>query len=446
MLKTLLKFFNRSTIAAPVRNRNMMGFADKQAFLDQRLKAEETRAKENRPHDVLYFHKVDDPYSYLTASYAGEISKRFNVEVTPILVGDDVSETVHEPSMYDVHCLNDAKRIGPYYDVHYHKDTYPDNKLVQQANSVLIKSDKKEFIHNALEIAKVIWGDKNEMSNELSNNELSDTEIQKALKEGNTVRDKVGYYFGSAFHYEGENYWGLDRLNHLEDRLIDLKLNKENFNDYIISPALTAPAEITSEKKLNLHFFPSLNSPYTYVSINRTRDFAAKYNLNLITRPVLPMLMREMYIPLYKAKYIISDAAREGRRYEQEIDKIYSPLGQPARRAYSLFPVIDSLGKGFEYIALLMDASFNQGINIGEIDKLKAIAEKLNISWDELEPHLDTEEWKKVLSDNLKDMYSGNCWGVPSYKITNEDGSNPFYVWGQDRIWLLKEEAYMRLS
>ncbi len=142
MLKTLLKFFNRSTIAAPVRNRNMMGFADKQAFLDQRLKAEETRAKENRPHEVLYFHKVDDPYSYLTASYAGEISKRFNVEVTPILVGDDVSETVHEPSMYDVHCLNDARRIGPYYDVHYHKDTYPDNELVQQANSVLIKRRK----------------------------------------------------------------------------------------------------------------------------------------------------------------------------------------------------------------------------------------------------------------------------------------------------------------
>ena len=53
MLKTLLKFFNRSTIAAPVRNRNMMGFADKQAFIDQRLKAEETRAKENRPHEVL---------------------------------------------------------------------------------------------------------------------------------------------------------------------------------------------------------------------------------------------------------------------------------------------------------------------------------------------------------------------------------------------------------
>ena len=158
------------------------------------------------------------------------------------------------------------------------------------------------------------------------------------------------------------------------------------------------------------------------------------------------MLMREMKIPLYKAKYIISDAAREGRRYSQEIDKIYSPLGQPARRAYSLFPIIDSLGKGFEYIALLMDASFNQGINIGEIDKLKVIVNKLDINWDEVESDLDSDKWKKVLSDNLSDMYSGNCWGVPSYKLTDDDDANPFYVWGQDRIWLLKEEAYKRLS
>ena len=128
----------------------MMGFADEQAFLDQRKNAEEKRIEENRPHQVLYFHKVDDPYSYLTASYAGEISKRFNVEFTPVLVGDDVSETVHEPSMYDIHCLNDAKRIGPYNNVHYSKDTYPNNALVKKANSLLINTNKEQFIHLSL--------------------------------------------------------------------------------------------------------------------------------------------------------------------------------------------------------------------------------------------------------------------------------------------------------
>ena len=59
---------------------------------------------------------------------------------------------------------------------------------------------------------------------------------------------------------------------------------------------------------------------------------------------------------------------------------------------------------------------------------------------------LGSNDWKKVLNNNLKDMYSGNCWGVPSFKITDSNDENPFYVWGQDRMWLLKEEIYRRLN
>ena len=62
------------------------------------------------------------------------------------------------------------------------------------------------------------------------------------------------------------------------------------------------------------------------------------------------MLMRKMTIPTFKAKYIISDAAREGRKHSYPMGSIYSPIGKPARKAYSLFPVIDEAGKGFEYI------------------------------------------------------------------------------------------------
>ena len=44
------------------------------------------------------------------------------------------------------------------------------------------------------------------------------------------------------------------------------------------------------------------------------------------------------------------------------------------------------------------------------------------------------------------DMYSGNSWGVPSFKLTNFDNSNPYYQWGQDRIWLIENEIIDRLS
>ena len=94
----------------------------------------------------------------------------------------------------------------------------------------------------------------------------------------------------------------------------------------------------------------------------------------------------------------------------------------------------------------MLQASFYDGINIGEDDYLKSTVEKLGLDWNIISKKLGTNDWKKVLDDNLKDMYSGNCWGVPSFKITDANDENPFYVWGQDRIWLLKEEIYRRLN
>jgi 2-hydroxychromene-2-carboxylate isomerase len=153
-----------------------------------------------------------------------------------------------------------------------------------------------------------------------------------------------------------------------------------------------------------------------------------------------------MTIPSHKVKYILSDAAREGVKKNNPIGNVYSPIGKPARKAYSIFPTIDEAGKGFEYINELLRASFHEGINIGEDEYLKSTVEKLGLDWNVISKKLGSNDWKKVLDDNLKDMYSGNCWGVPSFKITDSNDENPFYVWGQDRIWLLKEEIYKRLN
>ena len=125
---------------------------------------------------------------------------------------------------------------------------------------------------------------------------------------------------------------------------------------------------------------------------------------------------------------------------------IYSPIGSPARKAYSIFPIIDDAGKGFEYIHELLHASFYEGKNIGDDDYLKSAVEKLGLKWDLIAKELGSNDWKKVLDNNLKDMYAGKCWGVPSFKITDLNDENPFYVWGQDRMWLIKEEIYKRIS
>ena len=93
----------------------------------------------------------------------------------------------------------------------------------------------------------------------------------------------------------------------------------------------------------------------------------------------------------------------------------------------------------------MLNASFQEGVNIGNKDYLETLINKLGLDWSIIKKDINTKQWKHDLDLNLKDMYSGNCWGVPSFKVTDEDGSNPFYAWGQDRIWLIKEEINKRL-
>ena len=276
--------------------------------------------------------------------------------------------------------------------------------------------------------------------------DVSEEKVVAKLKEGNEIRNNCDYYFGSAFYYEKELYWGVDRLNYLEERLTELGAKKTSDNEPVCLIETKAPVNLSADNKVNLTFYPSLNSPYTFISAKRVREFENDYPVNLITRPVLPMLMRMMTIPTFKGKYIISDAAREGRKYGYEMKEVFSPIGKPARKAYSLFPLIDSLGKGFDYIDELLKASFQDGINIGEESYLESTVTKLDLDWQTVKKELNSSKWKQVLNDNVKDMYEGNCWGVPSFKITDADGSNPYYVWGQDRMWLLKEEINRRLG
>ena len=47
-------------------------------------------------------------------------------------------------------------------------------------------------------------------------------EVRQQIDAGNQLRAKLGHYLGAMFHYGGEWYWGVDRLEHLERRLESL--------------------------------------------------------------------------------------------------------------------------------------------------------------------------------------------------------------------------------
>jgi len=435
----------RNMISRYLMPRVFLNWSDPDIVLKKREEKEKIRKKEDRPHEVFYFHELLDPYSHITAQLINKFRAEYSVELVPMVVNEPPSKTVHEPSMYRKYCLTDAIRIAPFYGVEFPRDKLPNEKVVSLAQRILCSLETEEFISRIAEISTLIWsGNETALEALINKKTMSEEEILPIITNNELKRDGVEAYMGSTFSYEGELYWGVDRLDHLEHRLEDLGLKKNVDTNYVSERKRTNTSDIPNHSNIELEFYPSLNSPYTSISLERIKQLQSNYPIKIITKPVLPMLMRDMTIPRYKARYIFRDTAREAKKYEVPFGKVISPLGKPAERAYSLFPWIDQQGQGFEYICRLMISSFRKAEDIGVKSYLKELIEDLGLDWQEAQKHLDTDNWKDVLEKNRLIMYEGNSWGVPTFRLV--DGDKTVTTWGQDRIWLIEEEIIKRLN
>jgi len=425
--------------------RVFLNWSDQDIVLKKREEREELRKKEGRPHEVFYFHELLDPYSHITAQLINKFTSEYSVELVPMVVNEPPSKTVHEPSLYRKYCLTDAIRIAPFYGVEFPGDKLPSEKVVSLAQRILCSLEKDEFISSIAEISSLVWsGNELALQALITEETISEETTLTTISNNEEIRNEVEAYMGSTFSYEGELYWGVDRLDHLENRLKDLGLKRNEDSNYISERKRTNTSDIPNHSNIELEFYPSLNSPYTSISLERVKLIQSTYPIKIITKPVLPMLMRNMTIPRYKARYIFRDTAREAKKYEVPFGKVISPLGKPAERAYSLFPWIDQQGQGFEYICRLMISSFRKAEDIGVNSYLKELVEDLGLDWQEAQEHLDTDKWRDELEKNRLTMYEGDSWGVPSFRLV--DGDKTFTTWGQDRIWLIEEEIIKRLN
>ena len=93
----------------------------------------------------------------------------------------------------------------------------------------------------------------------------------------------------------------------------------------------------------------------------------------------------------------------------------------------------------------LMKSSFADGVDIGEKKYLMNLVKSLDLNWKEASKELDSNNWKQILEQNRLDMYEGNSWGVPSFKLMDEQKSEVQTIWGQDRIWQIEKYIKERL-
>jgi 2-hydroxychromene-2-carboxylate isomerase len=144
--------------------------------------------------------------------------------------------------------------------------------------------------------------------------------------------------------------------------------------------------------------------------------------------------------------YIFTDTAREARAAGIPYGNFYDPIGEPVRKAYSLYPWACEQGKGEDFLSAFLSCAFAQGINTNSERGLRMAVEQAGLDWSEARTQLGDSRWQDMLEENRMAMYNAGLWGVPSYRLLNKEGDEVLALWGQDRLWLLSREIQRQLA
>jgi 2-hydroxychromene-2-carboxylate isomerase len=424
-------------------SKRLSRFANAQWKAKKRAAAEKSRNAEGRAHVVEYFHQVDDPYSHLMAQIVAQFAESYDIEVVPHLIRATGGRSQPEEEKLAVWARRDCGLIAPHYGLSFpdNAGVVPEPELQQAANRALTKLGAKDFLNQVEGISTSLWSD-----GSIDAGQVTVEEAEAALKAGSAHLAELDHYSGAMLYYAGEWYWGVDRLFHLEERLRELGVCKDPGQPYI-APRPELDVRGVDASGLQLHFFPSLNSPYTAIIYDNTIELSRACKINLHHKPVLPMVMRGVPAPPSKVAYIFFDVKRESEFLGVPFGNTVITIGEPTRQSYSLMPWAKSLGKDVELLSTLLRYAFAEGKGLHKQKYIKQAVEAVGLDWSEALKHLGGEDWKPFIEKHQDEMVEGmGLWGVPSYRLCGPDGEPDLEVWGQDRLWLVAAEIRRRAS
>ncbi len=406
----------------------------RERLLAQRARAERRRIGRGEPHSLHYFHQVDDPYSALLAQVLPRLLARYDLQLEAHVVPAPADDAAPEREKLVAYSRKDAELLARHWRLDFtDRGMQPSFDACTQACRQLVAACAAgRFAEVAASVSQQLWsGATNAPAHAPAPADLPDAD--KHLADSAALRQRMGHYLGATLFYAGEWYWGIDRLHHLEIRLQQLGAQAAGVNDLMFPPPAELQQPTPAADAPVIDFFVSLRSPYSAIVAPRVFALAAHTGASVRLRPVLPMVMRGLAVPLSKRMYITRDAAREAFVHKIPFGRLNDPLGRPTERGLALLALAERQGRGQALLLSFMQGVWAEGIDAGSDRGLRRIAERAGLSWDDARLALDDESWRQDAETNRAAMFALGLWGVPSFRVRD------LAVWGQDRLWAVQQ-------
>ena len=408
---------------------------------DIKRRASELRRRVfRRPHVVSAFLQLDDPYSYLLACYLPSLAAHYGVELQLNLSEARGDEYKPAPDMLAEYAIEDCRRLAgelgvPFLD----KGSAPPVEYrLPMLDAIAACNGESQFDEEFLQALNVFWRGDIEAASRVNRGPQAEGLSNDVIESSQVRQKKLGHYNSAMLHYGGEWYWGVDRLHYLLNRLDGLGLARDNNS----CPTLASVHQATqytlpvsppdAAKGLPpIELFCSFRSPYSYLALGQTFKIANAFGLNVVLRPVLPMVMRGMQVPRIKLLYIIKDASREAERLDIAFGNVADPVGAGAERCLAVFQYAESEKRAQDFVLNAGEAIWAEAIDVSTDKGMRKVSGKTGLFWPDVKAAMASDEWRPTIEANRDSMMASGSWGVPTIRMGD------FFVWGQDRDWML---------
>jgi 2-hydroxychromene-2-carboxylate isomerase len=389
---------------------------------------------------VHYFHQVDDPYSQLMLQVLPRLAARYEVRLVPHLVEQPSAAAAPDRERLQAWSRRDAAVLAAACGLAFvDPGAEPEAGLVALASRAIAQvnddgSSPESVLAAMGEIGRSLWSD--DPSTLATFPLASAARTDAVIAAGTALRRKWGHYLGAMLYFEGEWYWGIDRLWHLEQRLRAAGLWRGGDAGWIVEmPQVGCRHRPGRAHAPELHFFCSLRSPYTYLAVARVLRLARHYGASLRLRFVLPMVMRGLPVPRAKRLYILRDAKREAEALGLPFGRIVDPVGAPTERGLAVLHRACEAGRGEQFLESFMRGVWAEGLDAGSDAGLQRIAMRAGLEDAFVRAALADPAWRGVAQANREEMLALGLWGVPSFRVDAGPAR-----WGQDRLWQVERD------
>ena len=397
------------------------------------------RRIQRRPHQVIVWIRLNDPYSYLLIQALPRFLEHFSVQLIVKIL------PFQEPSHTFSHDVRDAWYLAQFHQLHFHDFQSPSEENCFVASQLLLANrhlPTADFLFLAKQVLSCLW---EHQSHKLSTlvlrfRQLAASTTQHKMLGALREFQRHGQVKSAQLYYQGEWYWGLDDLSDLGDRLTAIGLNQllHQFqlnsdsiyqdNDYLIND-WEQLATIRTQK-YSLDYFFRFDDPLSYIYLTPLIALAEHYQLKLQLKPILNHAVSPIEWHTQLHRY-----ARLAEKYRLAFGEVCLPNEQGINICCALFHYGQQHGNADKITQALLTAIWAEGKDVTHLPHLQALLKASHCDIPQLKKYLKSVQSSPQIERYTVEWAALEVYESPSFYL---QGHRRLVFSGAHRLWAIE--------